>query len=338
MKNLILIFFLISCLLATTSLKAQYTEIINSNKPGFSDSPYSVGKGVYQFESNFFLKNLASGTSFTIPQSFGVDLLFRTSLFVEKLELNSQVTFQKDKVAIQNVFNSSYFTSGVSRFTIGAKYLLFKPTYRDLSKEIRSWKRRNAFDKKRFIPSVAIYLGVNSDFVNEIHKTGKISPKVGVLLQQNLTNDFNLISNIFFDKIGTEFSEISYIISATQNFADRWSGFVEHQGIFLKHQKNINLGTGLTYLFNKDIQINTSARFVQEGRSRGFYGCLGVSYRIDKHEDSYIELDENGKKITDTAVSRYNKKQKNGFFSRIFKIFKKDKRVKRKRKRKRKRS
>ena len=237
MKNLILIFFLISCLLATTSLKAQYTEIINSNKPGFSDSPYSVGKGVYQFESNFFLKNLASGTSFSIPQSFGVDLLFRTSLFVEKLELNSQVTFQKDKVAIQNVFNSSYFTSGVSRFTIGAKYLLFKPTYRDLSKEIRSWKRRNAFDKKRFIPSVAIYLGVNSDFVNEIHKTGKISPKVGVLLQQNLTNDFNLISNIFFDKIGTEFSEISYIISATQNFADQWSGFIEHQGIFLKHQK-----------------------------------------------------------------------------------------------------
>ena len=63
-----------------------------------------------------------------------------------------------------------------------------------------------------------------------------------------------------------------------------------------------------------------------------------MSYRIDKHEDSYIELDENGKKITDTAVTRYNYRQKNGFFSRIFKIFKKDKRVKRKRKRKRKRS
>ena len=162
-------------------------------------------------------------------------------------------------------------------------------------------------------------MGVNSDFVNEIHKTGNITPKVGVLLQQNLTNYFNLISNIFFDKIGTEFSEISYIISATQNFADRCSGFIEHQGIFLKHQKNINLGTGLTYLFNKDIQINTSARFLQEGRSRGFYGCLGVSYRIDKHEDSYIELDENGKKITETPVSIYNNKQKNGFFSSIFK-------------------
>ena len=332
MKNLILKLFLISCLLATTSLKAQYTDIINSNKPGFSESPYSVGKGVYQFESNFFLKNLTTGPPFSIPQSFGVDLLFRTSLFLEKLELNTHVTFQKDRVAIENIFNSNYFSSGISKFTIGAKYLLFKPTYKDVSKEIRSWKRRKEFDKKRFIPSVAIYLGINSDFINEIHKTGNITPKVGVLLQQNLTNDFNLISNIFYDKIGTEFSEISYIISATHNFVDRWSGFIEHQGIILKHQKNLNLGAGLTYLFNKDIQINTSARFIQEGRSRGFYGSIGVSYRIDKHKDSFIELDENGKKITDTPVSSYNNKQKNGFFSRIFKIFKKDKRAKRKQK------
>ena len=338
MKNLILNFFLISCLLATISLKAQYTEIINSNKPGFSDSPYSVGKGVYQFESNFFLKNLTTEPTFSIPQAFGVDLLFRTSLFLEKLELNTQITFQKDKVAFQNIFNSNYFTSGISRFTIGAKYLLFEPTYKDVSKEVRSWKRRNTFDKKRFIPSVAIYLGVNSDFINEIHKTGNITPKIGVLLQQSLTNDFNLISNIFYDKIGTEFSEISYIISATHNFFDRWYGFLEHQGIILKHQKYFNLGTGLTYLFNKDIQINTSARFLLEGRSRGFYGSLGMSYRIDKHKDSFVELDENGKKITETPVSIYNNKQKNGFFSRIFKIFKKDKRVKRKRKRKRKRS
>jgi len=337
MKNLFLKLFFISCSLATTSLKAQYTEIINSNKPGFSESPYSVGKGVYQFESNFFSKNLTTGPPFSIPQSFGVDLLFRTSLFLEKLELNTQVTFQKDKVAIQNILNSNYLTSGISRFTIGAKYLLFKPTYKDLSKEVRSWKRRNAFDKKRFIPSVAIYLGVNSDVVNEIHKTGNITPKVGLLLQQNLTNDFNLISNIFYDKIGTEFSEISYIISATHNFADRWSGFLEHQGIVLKHQKNLNLGTGLTYLFNKNFQINTSARFLQEGRSRGFYGSIGMSYRIDKHEDSFIELDENGEKITDTPISSFNK-QRSGFFSRIFKIFKKDKKVKRKRKRKRKRS
>tara|TARA_B110001450_G_scaffold220588_1_gene216137 strand:- start:23 stop:1024 length:1002 start_codon:yes stop_codon:yes gene_type:complete len=332
MKNLLLKLFFISCSLATTSLKAQYTEIINSNKPGFSESPYSVGKGVYQFENNFFSKNLTTGPPFSIPKSFGVDLLFRTSLFLEKLELNTQVTFQKDKVAIQNVFNSNYFTSGISKFTIGAKYLLFKPTYKDVSKEVRSWKRRNAFDKKRFIPSVAVYLGVNLDFINEIHKTGNITPKIGVLLQQNLTNDFNLISNIFYDKIGTEFSEISYIISATHNFANRWSGFIEHQGIILKHQKNLNLGTGITYLFNKDIQVNTSARFLQEGQSRGFYGSVGVSYRIDEHKDSFVELDENGKKITDTPVSGFNK-QKNGFFSRIFKIFKKDKRVKRKRKR-----
>jgi len=322
MKNLFLKFFFAFILLVTNSIQAQYTEVINSNKPGFSESPYSVGTGVYQFESNFFLRNTSIDPTFSRPQAFGADLLFRTSFFLEKLELNTQLTYQRDKVAFKNIFTSHYFTTGFSKFTIGAKYLVFQPTYTDKSKEVRSWKRRNAFDKKRFIPSVAIYLGMNTDFVNDIYKTQSITPKVGVLLQQNLTNEFNVISNVFYDKIGTDYAEISYIITATQNFGSRWSGFLEHQGIFLKYQNNLNFGTGVAYLFNKDLQINASARFLLEGRTNGFYSGLGISYRIDKHEDSYIDLEENPAIIKDTPITRYNKKQGN-IFNRFLNIFKK---------------
>ncbi|MEO9570474.1 MAG: transporter [Polaribacter sp.] len=302
-------------------MQAQYTEVINSNKPGFSESPYSVGTGVYQFESNFFLRSTSIDPTFSRPQDFGVDLLFRTSFFLEKLELNTQLTYQRDKIAFKNIFTSHYFTSGLSKFTIGAKYLLFQPTYTDKSKEVKSWKRRYAFDKKRFIPSVAIYLGMNTDLVNEIHKTQSITPKVGVLLQHNLTNEFNVISNVYYDKIGTDFSEISYIITATQNFGSRWSGFLEHQGVFLKYQNNLNFGAGLAYLFNKDFQINTSARYLLEGRTNGFYGGLGISYRIDKHKDSFIDLNEIPEIKKNTPITRYNKKQGN-FFNRFLNIFK----------------
>ena len=140
--------FLILILFSFPSIYSQYTEVINSNRPGFSESPYSVGKGVYQFESNLFLRNTSIEPTFSIPKSLGVDLLFRTSFFLEKLELNAQVTYQNDKVAFKNVFTSDYNTSGFSNFTIGAKYLVFQQEYEDKTKEVRSWKRRMAFDKK----------------------------------------------------------------------------------------------------------------------------------------------------------------------------------------------
>ncbi|WP_319811349.1 transporter [Polaribacter sp. PL03] len=316
--HLFIVFFLVGYL----SVFAQYTDVINSNKPGFSESPYSVGTGVYQFESNVFFRNTSIEPTFSIPQSLGLDLMFRTSFFLEKLELNAQLTYQQDKVAFKNIFTSSYPSTGFSRMTIGAKYLVFQQEYEDKSKEVRSWKRRHAFDTKRLIPSVAVYLGMNTDFINEIHKTGSITPKVGILLQHNLTTDFNVITNFYYDNIGSDFSEFSYIITATQNFTDQWSAFFENQTIFKEYQNNTNLGLGVAYLYSRDLQFNTSGRLLFEGKSQGFYAGLGVSYRINRHRDSYKELDDNGLELKETPISKYNKSQ-NGFFNRLFSIFKK---------------
>ena len=312
--------FLFFYFIVLNSVHSQYTEVINSNKPGFSESPYSVGTGVYQFESNYFFRNTSIEPPFSRPQSSGFDLLFRTSFFLEKLELNAQVTYQKEKIAFKNIFTSHYFESGLSRVNIGAKFLLYQQEYEDKNKEVRSWKRRFAFDKRRLIPSVALYAGMNTDFVNEINKTGSISPKAGILLQNNLSDDFNLITNFFYDKIGTDFEEYSYIVTGTFNFGSRWSSFFENQAIFQKNRNTFNIGTGLAFLYNKNLQINTSGRFLSEGAATGFYASFGVSYRINKHNDSYKELDDNGKELKDTPITRYNKKR-NGFFSRLFSIF-----------------
>ena len=198
---------------------------------------------------------------------------------------------------------------------------LFEPTYTDKTKEVRSWKRKMAFDKKRLIPSVAVYVGLNTDFVNDIYKTQKMTPKFGILLQNNLSEDLNVITNLYYDKMGTDFTEFSYIVTATQNFSDRWSAFIENQGIFQKQKTESNIGLGLAYLFSKNLQINTSGRMLFEGKSSGLYAGLGVSYRINKHEDSYKEIDENGNEVKDIS-SNYGKK-KGGFFSNIFNVFKK---------------
>lgn len=311
------------------SMYGQYTNIINSNKPGFSESPYSVGRGVYQFENNLFFNDAPISSSENNLESYGLDFLVRTSFFSEKLEINTQIRYQRDETILNNEF-----TSGLRKFTIGAKYLLFQQEYEDKSKEVRSWKRRNAFDKKRLIPSVAIYAGLNTDMVNDIYKIGSISPKAGILLQNNLSSDFNIITNVFYHYIGTDFSEFSYIITGTINLSDRWSTFFEHQNTYFNNKSASNLGSGFAYLLNKNLQVNTSGRYLFGNNNEGFFASVGISYRIDKHNDQFKELNSDIKNLRDTPISKYNKKQ-NRFFNRLFRIFTKDKKKRKRRKRKR---
>jgi len=278
-KKILFFFFICS----SSLLNAQYTNVINSNRPGFSESPYSVGAGVYQIETGFFYNSSKIVRTFTIPKSFGLNMVLRTSFFSERLELNTNFTIQKDQVAFKNVFTSHYFTTGISDFSVGAKYLVYHQEYEGKSKEIRSWKRRHAFDWKRVIPSVAVYIGMNTNLVNDIYKLEGITPKVGVLLQNNLSNKLNIITNIFYDNINSSYSEFIYIVTGTYAINDNWSTFLEHQGSYNNFQINNNFGTGIAYLANRHFQVDASTRLNFNGKTTEFYVGIGFSFRLDRH-------------------------------------------------------
>lgn len=308
-----LVFVFSLLILSTQSIHAQYTGVINSNRPGFSLSPYGVGTGVYQLESSWFIKRSEIVKTFTNPSFGGVDLFFRAGHFNEKLEFNLDIAYQKDKIAFKNIFTSHYYKTNFSRFTLGAKYLLYEREYKDKSKEIRSWKAKTKFDWNRLIPSIAIYGGIHLGVAAGVHKMGGFAPKVGLLLQNNINRDFNIISNIYYDRIGTDYAHFSYIVTGTYSFTDRWSTFIENQTLFEKHRVSSNLGSGIAYLYNRNLQLNSSLRLMAEGKSKGVYFSLGASYRIDKHEDELIELDERGNPIEEDV----NLKDK-GFLANIW--------------------
>ncbi|MDY0781160.1 transporter [Tenacibaculum sp. IB213877] len=310
-KKLLILFVL----LFSICVSAQYTEVINSNRPGFSESPYSVGTGVYQFESSLFYRKADAIPTFSNPQAYGLNLHFRTGLISQKFELNLTTAIQQDKMAFKNVFESSYNQFGFGQFTIGAKYLAYHPDYSKREKEIRSWRKRHSFDFRRWIPHVAPYIGLNfGSFLNDYHQRGGITPKVGVLLQNEFSNKLNVITNIYYNYIGGYLPEWSYVLTGTYNFNDKWSGFAEHQALFNKEEKQSNLGLGAAYLFNKNLQINGSLRATFQEETAGFYTSIGVSYRIDNHVDDFIELDEFGNKIEPEETQTYNK----GFFGKLF--------------------
>jgi hypothetical protein len=311
-------------ILFTQFVLAQYTNVINSNRPGFSESPYSVGTGVYQLETSIFFRKTSIYPTFSRPESYGADFLFRTSFFQEKLELNLNFAYQNEQVSFQNIFNSSYNKTGFSKLTVGAKYLVYEQKHTDKSKEIRSWVARNKFDWKRLIPSVAAYAGVNTGIPEDIYKTNNFSPKAGILLQNDLTNNFNIITNIYYDRIGTELPEFSYIITATFSYNNRWSIFIENQTMLDKIQAQSNIGSGIAFLYNRNIQINSSLRLLTDAKSSGFYSSIGASYRFDRHIDKVTELDENGKPVkNDKSFNVKEKKLFGRLFGKVRNVFKK---------------
>ncbi len=54
LKNLIKAFFILGLLSPIMAL-CQYTDVINSNRPGLSVSAYAIGKGVVQAELGFVM-------------------------------------------------------------------------------------------------------------------------------------------------------------------------------------------------------------------------------------------------------------------------------------------
>jgi hypothetical protein len=302
-------------------VQAQYTEIINSKRPGFSESPYSIGTNVYQIEADFFYRSSNNPSILGRPSSYGSDVFIRVGKFKEKLELNLNLTYQIDEV--KSPFDKNYFINGVSDFTIGGKYLVFQQEFSDKSKEIRSWKKRTAFDFKRLIPSVGVYAGVHTNFfVNELflHKDTVIegntfedglSYKGAILLQNDFNDRLVLLTNLIADRISTENQYYSYIVTLTYAINQNWSMFIENQGKFkTDYTPEQQFGTGIAYLLSPDLQIDTAVRTNFFDDYSYVYASAGVSWRLDKHQDQLIN-----KAI---PQSKNLTKKNKGFFKRLF--------------------
>ena len=317
MKNFLLFLFVIVVFQTTN---AQYTEVINSRRPGFTDSPFSVGTDVLQFESGLFYEKTKDKTNNLKTSSIGTDVMVRYGKFFEKLEMNLNLAFQYDNINFDNPLNDDLSQLGLSQLTVGGKYLVYMSKFKDKSKEIRSWKAKNKYDYKRLVPSVAVYAGVNVPITKNYVRYSnipprfvkdKFSPKIALYTQNNFSDKFVFLMNFIMDRIGSGVKENSYILTGTYSVNDKISVFGEHQGIF----KDVNIpndfqfGLGAAYLLSKDKQVDLSVRRIGDRSSSTFLVSAGFAWRIDKHNDKFKLLGSDGKAVDD---------DKKGFFGRLF--------------------
>ncbi|AYN68271.1 transporter [Euzebyella marina] len=293
---------------------SQYTDVINSNRPGLSVSAYAVGRNVLQLETGVFFEQSDHALLNTESNIWGADFALRYGLFFEQLELHYEGTYQAQNLTFTELGTSSKL-SDFSRNRVGLKYLIYD-RYKSEERNkpnLYSWRANNVFQLKNLIPSVSLYGGATFNLGSNPFYVGDptVSYRGMVATQSRLTPRFVLITNLAYDRISSDFPELSYLVSLSHAFRNpKWSAFVEHQGIDSDRYSDLLIRGGVAHLLSEEIQVdfNLGASF-KDSPSRVFV-TFGGSYRFDFHKDKLKAIDEQNANENGGAIKRNSMKKK----------------------------
>ncbi len=263
---------------------SQYTEIINSNRPGSSSGAFSVGKNILQFENGFYYTNEEHQLLNYKVKGFGADFKIRYGFLLDKLELVIDGVFQADNFTDNRYSPSNSFDrKNFKKFKIGAKYLVYDPKKGQVDKpNLYSYWANKKFKWKNLIPAVSTYIGINFDSENNPYTNSNlsgISPSAAIFTQSNITNRSVITTNLIFERIGSSQNDLEYIISLTHAFSENMIGFIETHGIKSDFYAENKMNLGVAYLFSNNLQIDISATVNFKDTPQIFNGGLGLSYR-----------------------------------------------------------
>lgn len=303
---------LIFTLLFYQKMYTQYTDVINSNRPGKSMMAFSVGKSIIQLESGVFAIKEEHDLIGYDANGFGVDFALRWGLIKEELEFVAELQYQNDKY-ISPV--EEYKRSALRTTVIGAKYLVYDPNkYYEEKINIRSWKANQGFKWRQLIPAVGVFAGVNLNFSDNPYNYNskilepKVSPKVAIITQNSIGNRWVLVTNIIYDKITSDFKSLNGIVTLTHGINEKWSVFIEGQGYDGDYYSDLIFRGGAAYLINSTMQVDASFSKNIKDTPSIMYGGFGFSWRFDKnYKDIKILSPEDRKK--DKANKSAKKKE-----------------------------
>ncbi len=289
--NRLLVFFLLIFLLKINLGYSQFTDIINSNRPGNSSGAFSVGKDILQLENGFYFTNEKHQLLNYDIEGYGTEFKIRYGFLYEKLEVIISGNYQSDNLS-DNRYNpaNNINRKNFKKFKIGAKYLIYDPKKGITEKpNVYSYFADKKFKWKNLIPAISVYGGLNIDSKNNPFVSSNvsgISPSLAIFTQSNFTNRSVITTNVIFERIGSNQNDFEYIISLTHAFNESFIGFIETHGIKSDFYADNKLGFGVAYLFNDNLQLDLGAILNFKDTPKIFQMSLGVSYRLNLYKES----------------------------------------------------
>ena len=272
--------FVPALLFSTGLCNAQYTDEINTNRPGMSMSAFAVGKTVLQMETGINGIREEHKVLNYKSNGIGLDLALRYGAFYEELEFIVDMQYRADQYTDALY---TYNRSNFSRFTFGAKYLIYDPDKNYKPKiDVISWKANHKFKWHSIIPAVAVYGGINFMGKNNPYSfpTDGISPKL-MAITQNHFGKWVWVNNFIFDKFTTDYSSIGWVTTFTRGFNEHWSGFLEFQAYKSDFYADGVARVGAAYLLSPTMQLDASVSSNFKDTPTVLYGGVGFSWRFD---------------------------------------------------------
>lgn len=289
--------------LSTTAAVAQYTDQINSNRPGESMSAFAVGKSIAQVETGVYGIMEEHEILNYKTRGLGLDVALRYGAFLEELEFIAEIQYQFDQ---QEDMIYTYNRNDFRQFTIGAKYLIYDPD-KNYKPEINlySWKANHKFKWRSLVPAVAIYGGANIIGKDNPYTfpTDKVSPKL-MAITQNHFGKWVWVNNIIADKLITDYPSFGLISTLTRGFNASWSGFVEFQGYSSDYYADGIARLGAAHLIGDTMQVDASISTNFKNTPSILYAGIGFSWRFDAN---YTDILLSGK---GDREDEYNEEQK----------------------------
>lgn len=291
---------------------AQYTDQINSNRPGESIGAFSVGTGVIQFETGTEFRKYKHKGYNNSEVSSGVGFFsLRWGFLKEELELTFESSYLLGKLKSKIIDpNPVYNQKGFIKNFIGIKYLVYDPFKKGQEINVFSWDANNNFRLRDLIPAVSLTAGANfnldeetklapyDDLFNIIHRPylyqnlgdrGSVEPFLSyrgtVATQSHFLGTWVFVTNFSYNRIASDFPEFAYILTLTHTFSPKWSVYMETHSVSSDVYVDQILRTGGAYLLTDDIQIEGTMAINTKDSPSLFSINAGVSYRLDFHKD-----------------------------------------------------
>ncbi|OIQ18724.1 MAG: hypothetical protein BM557_07040 [Flavobacterium sp. MedPE-SWcel] len=315
-QKIVTYIFLLSCV----TINAQYTDQINTNRPGQSMSAFAVGKTIAQVETGIYGIYEDHSVLNYKTKGVGLDLALRYGAILEELEFIANIQYQFDQ---QEDLVYTRNRNDFRQFTIGAKYLIYDPD-KNYKPELNlySWKANHKFRWRKLIPAIAVYGGANligkknTYTFPEDHVSAKL-----MAITHNHFQKWVWVNNFIADKFSTKDLSLGLISTLTRGFNPEWSGFVEFQAYKSDFYSDGITRAGAAHLLSDTMQIDASISGSFKNTPTILYGGVGFSWRFDAdykdillagkgdREDEYNEEQKKKKEKKDKEREERKKKK-----------------------------
>lgn len=251
--------FVLVCVLCFCQFAhAQYSETIQSDRPGQANSVFAAGKKQVILQSGFQFAQVGFSRSGDKTQTSAFANVIRVGL-TKRFELGAEITYQHET------------------------FLPYQSTLSGIS--TTSLRLRNhIFTGDGIVPSLGWQANLDFPSISKDYYEPYISPRITVMTSQSFGSIIGLATNWGLQWSGNLAPQGFYVLNLNAGLGDRFSAFVEHYGFIFRNDWDLKYDAGLAFLANNDFQLDVSGGYYFDKEfltnEEGWFVDCGLSWRL----------------------------------------------------------